>query len=90
MTYLLAFGALVMVACALACWLADDRVTVDTDRPAHTCHVRACGRAAYLTVIRRDTRTPEWVCVGCHDEGTAWGWWLCDVDPNRDRTGAAS
>ena len=43
--------------------------------PIHTCHVRGCGRVAHWIVRRHDTGERKWVCIGCRDEGTAWGWW---------------
>lgn len=69
---LVAFVAICAV-CALACWIGDDTITVQPEPRHHPCHI--CNRAGYYTDRRRDTGLLEWTCVGCHDEGTAWGWW---------------
>ena len=53
-------------------------------RPHGTCHVRGCGRITHERITRRDTGTPEWVCIGCRDEGTVLGYW------DTDTTGVAS
>ena len=45
-------------------------------RPRRTCHVRGCGRLAHHQIVRRDTLTPEWVCIGCRDQGYILGYWL--------------
>ena len=73
------FGAMFLIAA-----IADscDNVPKPQPRPARphgTCHVRGCGRITHERITRRDTGTPEWVCIGCRDEGTVLGYWDTEV-----------